>query len=767
MLKKTCVILLLALPLQFTSGQDKTASTSGLAKQQAFSLAAPISDHMVLQQGKATSIWGTSAAQAEVSIEFAGQKTSTKADENGNWRASLKPLSVSNEPATMIISSGEKQLQVNDILVGEVWMCSGQSNMAYTLERIASVKANIEAVSESTFPLVRFFNTVSKTSMQPERDCSGRWDVMTPQSAGSCSAVAYFFGRRLHETLGTPIGLVNTAWGGKPVEAFTRYEKLQSVPDSLPLLKEWNRIADRYDSAEAKARYENALKKWNLAVAKQKAEAKESGAKQRKLPRKPTLKIRPELEPNYPAAIYNEKIAPWTRYAMAGTIWYQGESNRDRAAQYQSLLTALIEDWRAQWNDDSMPFYIVQLANFLQPSTQPGTPDVWAELQNSQTQVSVTVPNCGLAVINDIGNATDIHPKNKRDVGLRLARLALKKHYGQSIDPYSSPLYKSHLIEGNQVIVTFDHVGKGLKSRDGGELKRFEIAGKDQQWHWADAEIDSSGSKITVSSDAVSSPVAVRYAWAANPKGANLVNSAGLPASLFRTDDWPLSTEGVKTRLAGNTKKKKESSLQQFEKLGYTPLFNGKDLSGWRNPYGHGEAKVVNGEIELLADKKFFLVTEKKYSDFQLIAEIKLPEGPANSGVMFRCHVAPNKVFGYQAECDGSDRCWSAGLYDEGRRGWIWPSKKGRTKDKKFLEREAESQAFFAQPKIHNALKRNDWNRYTIECRGDHISIDLNGVKVTDLRDSTDTEGYVGIQHHGEKGQSYRFRNIVIKELTE
>lgn len=204
----------------------------------------------------------------------------------------------------------------------------------------------------------------------------------------------------------------------------------------------------------------------------------------------------------------------------------------------------------------------------------------------------------------------------------------------------------------------------------------------------------------------------------------------------------------------------------ELTESGYRPLFNGKDLDGWSNPYDHGKATVVDGEIHLNADKKFFLVADGEYGDFKLVAEILLPPGQANSGVMFRCHVEPNRVYGYQAECDGSDRRWSGGLYDEGRRQWVWPSTKGRSKPE-FLEYEAESQAYFKQPEVRDALRRNDWNRYEIECRGDHLVIHLNGVKITDLKDATDAKGRIAIQHHGEKGKTYRFRNIYIKELPE
>ena len=203
------------------------------------------------------------------------------------------------------------------------------------------------------------------------------------------------------------------------------------------------------------------------------------------------------------------------------------------------------------------------------------------------------------------------------------------------------------------------------------------------------------------------------------------------------------------------------------EKESWTDLFNGKDLAGWKNPYEWGEANVVDGEIHLTASKKFFLVVEKPYADFVFEGEVKLPEGPANSGFMFRCHVEPNRVYGYQAEVDGSDRRWSGGIYDEGRRGWLWPSKSGRTKEPEALKYEQESQAHFKKPEIRDALKRNDWNKYRITCQGNQLKIEVNGVVTTEYEDETDAEGFLAIQHHGEKGQTYQFRNLRIKELEE
>jgi len=209
------------------------------------------------------------------------------------------------------------------------------------------------------------------------------------------------------------------------------------------------------------------------------------------------------------------------------------------------------------------------------------------------------------------------------------------------------------------------------------------------------------------------------------------------------------------------------STLPALSAEDWTPLFNGKNLDGWHNPYEWGNAEVVDGEIHLTANKKFFLVTDKKYSDFILEGEILLPEGKANSGFMFRCHKEKNKVFGYQAEVDGSDRRWSGGLYDEGRRQWLWPSQSGRTKDKTALEHEAESKKYFKQPEVRDALKRNDWNTYRVTCRGNKLKIEVNGVVTTEYEDDVDATGYIAIQHHGEKGQTYRFRNIRIKELEQ
>ena len=739
---------------------------SSLAQQAVASLqlAKTFGDHMVLQHGVKNTVWGTATPGAEVSINFAGQSVKSKANEKGEWKVELKPLKTNKKGQVMKVSAGDESVSVEDILIGEVWMCSGQSNMGWTLNKSNDWEAE---AAKANFPLLRLFTTPPHTATTVQRDLKkGEWRLCTPETAPSFSAVGYYFGKELVTTLDTPIGMVNTAWGGKPSEAFTSLEKLDATPSAKRLMEEWRGKQASYDAEAAKAVYEQQLAAFNerkaafVEARKNKKEAKHPG-------RPPIAPMEPMAMPNAPAAIYHQMIAPWTQFSIKGAIWYQGESNRNRAKQYETIFPAMIEDWRDKWDNDAMPFYFVQLANFLQPTEVPGMASSWAELQNAQTLTMDKLENTGMAIINDIGAADDIHPRNKKDVGKRLALWALSKDYGKEVGPISGPVMKSSKVEGSAIRVEFDYVGEGLKSRDGGKLKRFEIAGEDQQWVWADAKIEKGGKSVLLSSKKVSKPVAARYAWAANPIDANLVNSAGLPASLFRTDDWPLASEGYETLGDGAvpTAANLIQNNARMEKAGWNVLFNGYNLDGWKNPYTWGDVRVKNGEIHLEANKKFFLVTEKTFSDFMLNVEIKLPEGKANSGVMFRAHVQPNKVFGYQAECDGSERRWSGGLYDEGRRGWIWPSKQGRTKDPKILSHAKESQEYMKQPKIAGALKRNDWNRYQISCRGNRINIKVNGVTITNIQDDTDASGHIGIQHHGEKGAIYKFRNIYLKEF--
>ena len=479
------------------------------------------SDHGVLQQGTVVPVWGWGSPGENINVEFAGQKVAGKADPNGDWRVELRNLT-SNSTGSKMTVAGDVSgtVEVQDLLVGEVWMASGQSNMQRPL---AGADHGKEDTTAADFPGIRMFLSPGKPYDVPQRKAGGSWAVCSPSTAGEFSAVGYYFAQRLHQELGVPIGIIRPVFPGKPIEAFTSREGLLAKPEGAALVHAMDEEVRKFKEQEPQ-----------LIAAYQAAMA--SGEPRRR--RGPQMPYSPALEETAPSALYNGMIHAWVGYAMKGAIWYQGESNASRAKQYEAIFPQLIEDWRRLWNNE-FPFYFVQLANFKDPSTGPGIPDEWAELQNAQ-RLALSLPKTGMAVINDIGMAGDVHPTNKKDVGDRLARWALARDYGKTGFSVSGPIYKGLKIEGHSVRINFDHA-KGLKSRDGGRLKRFEIAGADQKWFWGDAVIE--GETVVVSNKDVPQPVAVRYAWAANPEGANLVNDDTLPASLFRTDDWKLSTQ--------------------------------------------------------------------------------------------------------------------------------------------------------------------------------------------------------------------------------
>ncbi len=500
----------------------------------AVELSTMFSHHAVLQRGEPVPIWGWGKPGEKVTVRFAGQVKQTEVDAEGGWRLQLDALEANTEGRVMTVAGADgPSLKVENVLVGEVWMASGQSNMQWAL---SSTERAEEDIPRADYPAVRMFLTDLVTAGSPQRRVGGEWNVTTPQSAGKFSAVGYYFALRLHEELGVPVGIIRTAWGGKPSEAFTSRESLASQPEGRALLQKLDSEMRRFDLARAQAVYEKKLAAWQKAWQANKAE--KDPKKRQKLPRKPQRPKPPALSPNRPMSIYNGMIHPWVGYAMQGAIWYQGESNAGRAKEYETIFPLLILDWRRQWKKQ-LPFYFVQLANFRAPSRVAGEASSWAELQNAQ-RLALRLPATGMAVINDIGAARDIHPRNKKDVGERLARWALSRDYGKKDIMVSGPLFQDFQIEAGRVRVSFEHAN-GLRTRDEKAPGRFEIAGQDRVWHWADAVIE--GEAVVVSSPKVTKPVAVRYAWASNPEGANLVNEAGLPASLFRTDNWKLSTE--------------------------------------------------------------------------------------------------------------------------------------------------------------------------------------------------------------------------------
>jgi sialate O-acetylesterase len=491
-------------------------------------------DHMVLQQGKPAAVWGQADPGARVKVRFADARATAKAGKDGAWKVFLGPLKANAKGADLTVKAGKETKTIHDVLVGEVWVASGQSNMDFQVGGTYGVKTDAKSdITGANHPGIRMFTAGRVPAATPQKDIGGSWIVCSPETVARFSAVAYYFALDLHKALKVPVGVIWVSWGGKPVETFTSREALAAIPEGRALLEPFDKQVKSFTPQKVERRFKKAQELYQKALADWEAKPKD---KRGRRPRPPSKPANPALTPGRTTVLYNGMIAPCVGYTMRGAIWYQGESNAgniDRANAYRELFEAMITDWRKRWNDN-FAFLFVQLANFKKASTHPGAVDPWALVQDEQRK-TLELPNTGMAVINDIGETNNIHPKNKKDVGKRLARWALHFTYGKKAIVPSGPLFKSCKIEGDKVRVFFAWA-KGLKSRDGKPLHRFEIAGADKKWHWAEAKID--GESVVVSSPEVPKPVAVRYAWASNPEGANLVNGEGLPASEFRTDDW-------------------------------------------------------------------------------------------------------------------------------------------------------------------------------------------------------------------------------------
>ena len=489
------------------------------------------SDHMVLQRDKPITIHGMADPGVSVKLSFTGKSVTTTADAAGAWKAKLDPQPADAKGSTLTVTAGAETRTFNDVLVGEVWFASGQSNMAL---KVTGTKDAATEIAAANHPEIRMFNAKLTPAAKPQADIEGDWLVCSPSNVPSFSAVGYFFALNLQRELGVPVGIINSSWGGKPVETFTSREALASIPEGKRQLDQLDMAIAAYDPEKARQQYEAALKRQKASPEKEKTGPAAKGGK---VARKLQPPKNPAATEGRPATLYNGMIHPFVGYTMRGAIWYQGEANSKSpasAAAYGKLFPLMINDWRKRWNDD-FTFLWVQLANFKTPSTAPGANDSWAQLQDEQRK-TLSLPKTGMAVINDIGDADNIHPTNKQEVGRRLSLLALANVYGKPVIP-GGPLYLNSEIKASTVTLHFNNA-KGLKTRDAGPLKRFEIAGADKIWHWADAKIE--GDTVIVSSPEVPKPAAVRYAWCSNPEGANLVNAEGLPASVFRTDDWPI-----------------------------------------------------------------------------------------------------------------------------------------------------------------------------------------------------------------------------------
>ncbi len=491
--------------------------------------AAVWSDRMVIQRDQPITVWGWADPGEKVEVTVGAASASTRTDTKGRWRVTLEPMSRIG-PCPVVIE-GTNRIELKDVLVGEVWVCSGQSNMQWPVARSGQVESTLASADR---PTIRLLTVPRRAMREPQERLEASWLLCTPETVKQFSAVAFHFGKNLHDALDVPIGLINTSFGGTPAEAWAEASVLRKERSLSPLLQQWRKRIDAFDPERAKKEFEADLARWKDAAKR----AKEEG---RRPPRRPRNAGDPARSPHSPSGLYNAMVAPLVPFGMRGAIWYQGESNAGRAFQYRTLFPAMIRSWRKAWNR-AFPFYFVQLANF-KPIRQAPADSAWAELREAQLLTLRGVPKTGMAVIIDIGSGGNIHPPNKHDVGARLARWALAKDYGRDI-VCSGPIYRSLQVDPKQkrrIRLRFDHVGGGLKARDGEPLKGFAIAGKDRRFVWAHAEID--GDEIVVSSSKVEKPVAVRYAWADNPV-CNLVNAEGLPASPFRTDAWPGITGG-------------------------------------------------------------------------------------------------------------------------------------------------------------------------------------------------------------------------------
>lgn len=619
------------------------------------------SSNMVLQQGQENPVWGWADKGEKITITFAGKTIKTKADKNGKWSAKLPSMDYGG-PHNMVLK-GKNTIEFDNILIGEVWICSGQSNMEFVVNSAINAKTEIAAAN---YPNIRFFTISQKIAQVPAADLDkGQWDVCSPQTVASFSAVAYFFGRHLNQELKVPVGLIHTSWGGTVAETWTSAQTIENDPDFKDKLKElasfdltkyreykmeaikaklnevptkdagmvdgvavyadqamndadwvemdpanlwedssyppidgiaWYRKTITLTADQAKQATEihlgmiddndntwingvkigttrgynefrvyaipaNTLKAGKNVIAIRVEDNGGGGgmygpsaekyllAGDQRISLADQWKFKitearvgsAQLGPNdYPTLLFNGMLNPVIPYGIKGAIWYQGEANTSRAKQYQRIFPNLIKDWRTHWNQGDFSFLYVSLANYMEAPKQPVESD-WAELREAQTK-TLSLPNTGMALAIDLGVANDIHPKNKQDVGKRLALSALKTTYGKNI-VHSGPMYQSVQFEGNKAIISFTETGSGLMVKDKyGYINGFSIAGADRKFVWAKASV-TADNKVVVSSDEIKNPVAVRYGWANNPDDLNLYNKEGLPTNPFRTDDWPGITQ--------------------------------------------------------------------------------------------------------------------------------------------------------------------------------------------------------------------------------
>jgi sialate O-acetylesterase len=626
-------------------------------------------DNMVLQRDKPIVIWGWADAREKITIKFKDQSKTVTADKNGQWKISLSPEKAGG-PFQLVVK-GKNTITFNNVLIGEVWVCSGQSNMEWS---VRDSDRSVEEIKAGNYPLIRHIKIPKGVSATPERDIkTGAWSICSPETVADFTAVGYFFARELVKELDVPVGLINTSWGGTHSETWTSREAFENSDEYKDMIRSMPKLnldsLAKYNKAEMRKRIEKLqgkfevsseeIKKWSesnyddaswpklnvpgqwegqepgnldgvvwyrktfdvaasdagqhavleLAMIDDLDETYVNGVKVGETKRyneprkynvpaniikqgKNVITVRavdtgggggiygaPEnvlitvgntktplagawsyrvesienggggVGPNsYPTLLFNAMINPLLPYTMQGVIWYQGEENAKRAYQYRKAFPLMITDWRKHWGQGDFPFYFVQLATFNANNGTSASGSTWAELREAQT-MTLSLPNTGMAVTTDIGDPEDIHPRNKQDVGKRLAALALNKTYGKQ-RVSEGPTYQSMKVEGNKAIITFKNIGSGLMAKDKyGYLKGFEIAGADHKFYYAKAEIN--GDQVIVYHDLVKEPVAVRFGWADDAGDNNLFNGEGFPAVPFRTDNFKGITENIKFNIGG------------------------------------------------------------------------------------------------------------------------------------------------------------------------------------------------------------------------
>jgi sialate O-acetylesterase len=485
--------------------------------------------HMVLQQDKPLTLWGWAQPGETVTVRFLVQSKEVKANDRGEWKVVLSAVKAGG-PHKLTVT-GSTTVEFEDVMVGEVWLCSGQSNMEMGISACKDAPAEIAAADH---PGLRLMKVAKKWTPEPQPDVGGAWKVCTPKTVaeegwGGFSAAAYYFGRHLHQQLGVTVGLIDSTWGGTVIQSWTPPEGFAAVPA----------LKSEFDKVQLRDRrsvlYQNRLNQTIVDAEQWIPAARQALAHQTPVPPMPIYpdELRPLNDLQAATALYNGMIHGLCPFALRGAIWYQGESNLGEGRYYTERMKTLIGGWRKLWGQGDFSFYFVQIA----PYNYGGKPEREAELWEAQAVAAQVIPNTGMAVINDLGDLRDIHPRNKQEVGKRLALLALAKDYGQANVVCSGPTFKAMSIEGDQLRVTFDHLGSGLASRDGKPLSWFEIIDA-EEGGFVKARVQIDGASVLLSAPEVKHPVAMRFAWhmLAEP---NLMNREGLPAGAFRAGTAP------------------------------------------------------------------------------------------------------------------------------------------------------------------------------------------------------------------------------------